>query len=147
MIDQFAPIIPYVGAGGLRLGWSMEQVETVTGPLRDGVPIEKLWIRYTVSDQLWLYFSASTGFLDKIVALPGYGGRRFSLIDTNTAESELHWREPSLVHREDMGFYISPKGAMIHTYNGKVVFIAVFSSQWKAWVQDIKIPDKQKKNS
>ena len=39
MIDQFAPIIPYVGAGGLRLGWTKEQVEKVTGPLGEYVAV------------------------------------------------------------------------------------------------------------
>lgn len=133
--DQFAPIIPYVGAGGLRLGWTKEQVEKVTGPLGDYVAVAQLWRRYTVGDLLWLYFNGPGDGLEKIVTLPGYGGRLFSLIDTNTPVEELSWREPSFTFREDLGFYVSPKGVMIHPVDGKATHITIFANQWKELVE------------
>jgi hypothetical protein len=124
-----------VGAGGLRLGWTQEQVEKVTGPLGEYVAVAQLWRRYTVSDMLWLYFNGPGDGLEKITTLPGYGGRLFSLIDTNTPVDELSWREPSFIHREDLGFYVTPKGAMIHPVDGKATHITVFANQWKELVQ------------
>ena len=135
MADQFAPIIPYVGAGGLRLGWTQKQVETVTGPLGDFVPVAKLWRRYTVGDQLWLYFNGAGDGLEKIVTLPGYGGRLFSLIDTNTPVEELSWREPSLVWNETLKFYTSPKGVLIQPVDGKCTHITVFDRKWQELCQ------------
>ena len=129
--DQFAPIIPYVGAGGLRLGWTQEQVEKVTGPLGDFVPVAKQWRRYTVGDQLWLFFNGPGDGLEKIVTLPGYGGRLFGLIDTHTPVEELSWREPSLVWNETLKFYTSPKGVLIQPVDGKCTHITVFGDQWK----------------
>ena len=134
-VDQFAPIIPYVGAGGLRLGWTQEQVEKVTGPLGEYVPVAKLWRRYTVGDQLWLFFNGPGDGLEKIVTLPGYGGRLFSLIDTNTPVEELSWREPSLVWNETLKFYTSPKGVLIQPVDGKCTHITVFDDRWKELCQ------------
>ena len=138
MIDQFAPIIPYVGAGGLRFGWSMEQVEKVTGPLGEGETVLRTWTRHAVGNQLWLYFY-SDGTLDKIATLPEYGGRLFSLIDTNTAESELLWREPSLIYK-NVGLYVTPKGVMIQPVNGRASHIIIFGERWKDLMQDIHLP-------
>lgn len=135
MIDQFAPIIPYVGAGGLRLGWTQAQVEQVTGPLGDYVPVARLWRRYTVSNLLWLFFNGPGDGLEKIVTLPAYGGRLFGSIDTNTREQDLMKKEPSLVYQETLKLYTTPKGVLIQTENGKAAHITVFSRQWSCLCQ------------
>ena len=69
------------------------------------------------------------------MTLPGYGGRLFSLIDTNTPGEELSWREPSFVWNETLKFYTSPKGVLIQPENGKCTHITVFMDQWKSLCQ------------
>ena len=130
MIDIFAPIIPYVGAGGLRLGWTQEQVERVTGPLGEYKAVARLWRRYTVGDYLWLFFNGPGDGLEKIVTLPGYCGRLFDSIDTLTSERDLVKKEPTLVYREQLKLYTTPKGALIQTVNGRAAHITVFQEKW-----------------
>ena len=135
-INQFAPIESYVGAGGLEFGWTLEQVEQVTGPLGEGVVIEHEWLRYTVEDQLWLYFRRNGScILDKIVTLPGYGGRLFSSLDTSTPVEDLSWREPSLVWNKSLKAYVSEKGVMIKPVDGKCGHIIIFNESWKHFVE------------
>lgn len=135
MIDIFAPIIPYVGAGGLRLGWTQEQVERVTGPLGEYKVVAQLWRRYTVGDYLWLFFNGTEDYLEKIVTLPGYCGRLFDSIDTLTSERDLLRKEPTLVYREKLEFYTTPKGALIQVVKGRAAHITVFHEGWKYFCQ------------
>lgn len=131
MIDKYAPIIPYVGIGGLRLDLTKKEAEEMIGsPLKDGEDFfDGRWSRYTVEDLLHLFFDNRTDRLFKITTLPGYRGKLFEKIGTDTDEADLLRLEPTLEYDDFEEVYVSKeKGVFIETDlpAEKAAWISVF---------------------
>ncbi len=130
MIDIYAPIVPYEGMGGLRLGWNREQIEKAVGePLGDRVEISQQVSRYTVPGVMLLFLNEREDRLVKITTLPGYRGKLFGRIGTETTEDEFQEWEPTLQYDEFSEVFVSEeKGVFIETRlpEAKASWISVF---------------------
>lgn len=131
MIDKYAPIIPYVGIGGLKLDLTKEEAERVIGgPLKEEEEyFDGRWSRYTVENLLHLFFDNRKNRLFKITTLPEYRGKLFEKIGTDTDEADLLRLEPTLVYDDFEEVYVSEeKGVFIETdlQSEKAVWISVF---------------------
>ncbi|MGN0978775.1 MAG: hypothetical protein ACI4PT_00400 [Candidatus Avoscillospira sp.] len=130
MININAPIIPYQGMGGLHLGWSKEQVENVVEkPLCQRMEISQKISRYTIPNKLLLFFNEKEDRLIKITTLPGYQGKLFGKIGTDTTEDEFQFLEPTLQYDEFSEVFVSEeKGVFIETKlpEAKASWISVF---------------------
>ena len=131
MIDKYAPILPFVGIGGLTLDMTKKEAEQKLGhPLGEGEEFfDGRWRRYTAEDLLYLFFDVRTDRLFKITTLSGYKGKLFGKIGTDTDEADLLRLEPTLEYDDFEEVYVSEeKGVFIETevLENKAVWISVF---------------------
>ena len=131
MIDKYAPIIPYVGIGGIRLNSTKAEVEQVLGCPLEGKELlyDGEWSKYTIGNELSLFFVEEDDRLFEIETLPGYQGKLVGKIGTDTDEADLLRLEPTLEYDEFEEIYQSKeKGVIIMTDipAQKAVWIAVY---------------------
>ena len=101
MIDKYAPIIPFVGMGGIRLGATKEDVEEILGEtLKNPImQFDGKRSRYDL-DNLLLFFEEKTGQLIMMTTQAGYKGKLFSRFDVNSTVEELMDYDSSFVFDE-----------------------------------------------
>lgn len=102
MIDKYAPIIPFEGMGGIRLNATKEEVEQIIGEkLRDPIiQLNGARSRYAVQDLLLLFFEEKTKQLIMITTQPGYKGKLFGRIGTDSTVEELMALDGSFMYDE-----------------------------------------------
>ena len=91
MIDKFAPILPFEGLGGIKLGNTKRDVEAMCErSLGEAMMLfDGKWSRYQMGDLIMLFFEEKGGTLIKITALPQYRGTLFGKIGTGFPIREL----------------------------------------------------------
>lgn len=109
MIDKYAPIVPFVGMGGLRLDSTKEEVEEILGEKLKNpeMHFDGTRSRYAVQDVMLLFFEEKTGRLIMIYTQEGYKGKLFGKIGTDSTVEELMRLDPSFVLDEFDELYIS----------------------------------------
>lgn len=116
MIDINAPIIPYEGMGGIKLYSTIKDLkETLTGDNVKATVLNNLWIRYEISDYLYLFFSLLNGKLFKITTLSGYKGLLWGKINVGMKAEEFIKIEPSFRYDDFEEVYECDKGVFIET--------------------------------
>lgn len=115
MTDIYAPIVPYVGAGGFRLNSTRGEVEAKLAGSKFSCEQVDDWVRYTDKETIELSVSKTDDRLFAITTLPGYKGKLFDTIGTDTTEEEFLRLEPSFVYNDFKETYESPKGVIIET--------------------------------
>ena len=130
MIDKFAPIIPFIGMGGIRLNSTKAEVEQVLGErLPEGEVLHNgQYSQYILGNEMSLCFSEVTGRLTEMETLPGYKGKLFGKIGTDTDEKDLIRLEPSLEYNNFEEVFVSKeKGRVIETDlpSHKAVWISI----------------------
>lgn len=117
-MDKYAPIIPFVGMGGIRLNSTKAEVEQILGErLPEGEVLHNGKFRqYILGNEISLCFSEETGRLIEMETLPGYKGKLFGKIGTDTDENDLIRLEPSLEYNDFEEVFVSKeKGLVIET--------------------------------
>lgn len=116
MIDINAPIIPYVGMGGLRLYSKLESMRSILDQenVRSQI-LNDTWIRYDIGDFLELFFHLGNKKLFKITTLDGYKGKLFNMIFVGMKEKEFSKIEPTFIYDEFEEVFESEKGVFIET--------------------------------
>ena len=116
MIDINAPIIPYEGMGGIKLYSTIKDLkETLIGDNVKATVLNNLWIRYEISDYLYLFFSLLNGKLFKITTLSGYKGLLWGKIKVGMKAEEFIKIEPSFRYDDFEEVYECDKGVFIET--------------------------------
>lgn len=117
-IDINAPIIPFVGMGGIKLYATMDDLSDILS--MDGVIMTKMghWIRYQIGDAMYLFFLKKNNKLFKITTLDGYKGKLWGMIGTDTVEKTLLTLDDSFVWDDWDEIWQSPKGVFIEGYDG-----------------------------
>lgn len=132
MIDIYAPVIPYVGAGGLSLGIAKEMVEQELMQQNFSSEVyENDVLLYSDEKTLELCFSLPENLLCRITALSGYKGKLFEKIEMGMPEDEIQRIEPTFVYDDFREVYETPKGAIIETDlpAHTVAWISVFQKE------------------
>ena len=134
MIDKYAPIVPFCGIGGIRLGSTKDEVEAIC-ERELGTPTmlnDGKWSRYRIDDLLILLFEEQNGTLIKITALPEYRGKLFDTVGTDFLLRRLMEMEPSFIFDEfDEICYSEEKGVVIDaaTLDGPAEWISVYAKE------------------
>lgn len=102
MIDKYAPIIPYVGMGGIRLNSTREEVEEILGEKLKNptMQFEGRRSRYDLGDLMLLFFEEETEQLIMMTTQRGYKGKLFGRFDVNSTVEELMDYDSSFVFDE-----------------------------------------------
>lgn len=127
MIDIKAPIIPYEGMGGIKLGSSIKDLKDIlTDSKVKATVLNNLWIRYEISDDLYLFFSLLNGKLFKITTLSGYKGLLWGKIKVGMKAKDFIKIEPSFRYDDFEEVYECDKGVFIETYEDRAMWISVY---------------------
>lgn len=131
MYDKYAPIIPFVGMGGIYLNQTKNEVEKQAGRklIRQEPEPDDAWERYTFDGAMTLFFSSADGRLVLLETQPGYRGRLASGIGTDTDEEQITVLDPTMIYDDFEEFYNSVEhGVQIETNipEHKAVWISVF---------------------
>lgn len=116
MIDINAPIIPYVGIGGIKLYSKCESLENILS--QDNVTsqvLNTIMIRYDIGDFLELFFHSGNSKLFKITTLGEYKGKLFDKIFVGMKEEDFLQIEPNFVYDDFEEVFESEKGVFIET--------------------------------
>lgn len=102
MIDLYAPIVPFVGMGGIRLGATKEAVEEILEEkLQQPImQFDGKRSRYDLGDLMLLFFEEKTGQLIMMTTQAGYKGKLFGRFDVNSTVEELMAYDASFVFDE-----------------------------------------------
>ena len=129
LLDNRAPIIPYIGLGDIKLYSTREELRDLLS--LDGVVsmmITENWIRYDICDTVELFFHLENDKLFRITTLDNYQGRLFEKIGVGTTTEEMLKLESSFIYNEFEEVWESEKGVFIETdaETNKVKWISVY---------------------
>ena len=113
MIDITAPIIPYVGLGGIRLYSTLEDLADILQYDAAPLILHGEWIRYDIHDCIELFFHLRNRKLFRITTLGKYEGKLFDGISVGSTEDDMLRIEPSFVYDEFEEVWETPMGAFI----------------------------------
>lgn len=111
-IDKYAPIIPYVEMGKIKLYSSMSELSNIIADSKENI-LNDLWVRYDVDNVLSLFFHRKNCKLFKITTLAGYCGCLFEKIDVKTFEDDIVLLDDSFEYDDFEEVWESKKGAFI----------------------------------
>jgi len=129
MIDIYAPIIPWVGLGSIKLYESIKNLkELLDQDEIQYVLYGRYMIRYEIKDKIYLFFNLLNGKLFKITALKNYKGLLLNKIKIGMTSKDLLIIEPSFEYEDFEEVYVSKKGIYIETNpeTDKIEWISVF---------------------
>lgn len=129
LFDITAPIVPFVGLGGINLYSTREELcsllsqENVQMMVMNGK-----WIRYDIENSIELFFYLKNDRLFRITTLDNYQGRLFEGIGVGTTEEEMLEIEPSFVYDDFEETWESDKGVFVEmdAETNKVRWISVY---------------------
>ncbi|AIQ62599.1 hypothetical protein PSTEL_05255 [Paenibacillus stellifer] len=129
MVNLDAPILPWVGMGGINLYSHISDSYPLLAS--EGVKaylLGKFLIRYEINDSVDLWFNLINGKLFKITALSKYVGTLFGKIRIGMHINEVLSIEPSFEYDDFEEVYCSSKGIYIETdpVSDTVLWISVF---------------------
>lgn len=129
LLDNIAPIIPYIGLGNIRLYSTKDELVDLL--LLDNVEIKIIndrWIRYDIQNSVELFFHLKNNKLFRITTLENYKGMLFEKIGVGTTTEEMLNVEPSFVFNDFEEVWESDKGVFIETdaETNKVKWISVY---------------------
>lgn len=129
LLDNIAPIIPYIGLGNIRLYSTKDELVDLL--LLDNVEIKIIndrWIRYDIQNSVELFFHLKNNKLFRITTLENYKGMLFEKIGVGTTTEEMLNVEPSFIFNDFEEVWESDKGVFIETdaETNKVKWISVY---------------------
>ncbi len=114
LLDKTAPIIPFVGLGGIKLYATRQELKDLLSlEGAESVIINSHWIRYDVQNTVELFFHLGNDKLFRITTLDNYEGSLFGKIKVGTARNEMLETEPSFVYNDFEEVWESEKGAFV----------------------------------
>ena len=120
LLDNIAPIIPFVGFGDIKLYATRQELKELLS--LDGVEsvvINSNWIRYDIQNTVELFFHLGNHKLFRITTLDNYKGSLFGQIKVGTTRNEMLEMlemleiEPSFVYNDFEEVWESEKGVFI----------------------------------
>lgn len=112
--DEKAPIIPFVGLGGIKLYSTRQKLKDLLAA--KGVKSQILnstWIKYDVQNAIELFFHLRNDKLFKITTLENYKGTLFNQIKVGTPKAQMLKIEPTFVYNDFEEVWETEKGAFI----------------------------------
>lgn len=114
LIQNEAPIIPFVGLGRITLYSTIDELRDVLSLSNSTCCIiNDNWIRYDIQNCIELYFHRENQKLFRITTLDDYRGTLFGTITIGTTEEEMLKAEPSFIYDDFEETWESIKGVFI----------------------------------
>lgn len=129
LLDITAPIVPFVGLGGINLYSTREELSSLLS--QENVQMMVMngkWIRYDIENSIELFFHLKNDRLFRITTLDNYQGKLFEGIGGGTTEDEMLEIEPSFVYDDFEETWESDKGVFVEmdAETNKVRWISVY---------------------
>ncbi len=114
LIQNEAPIIPFVGLGRITLYSTIDELRDILSLSNSTCCIiNGNWIRYDIQNCIELYFHRENQKLFRITTLDDYRGTLFGTITIGTTEEEMLKAEPSFIYDDFEETWESIKGVFI----------------------------------
>lgn len=116
MINLEAPIIPWIGMGGIKLYSHISELKS----LLESEKVEcflynKFLVRYEIKGKIYMFFNLINGKLFKITTLEEYKGLLFDEIYVGQKTEEMLRVDTSFEYDEFEEVYVSDKGVFVET--------------------------------
>lgn len=129
IINLEAPIIPWVGMGGIKLYSHISELKSLIEEEKaEYFMYDKFLVRYEIKGKIYLFFNLLNGKLFKITTLDEYKGLLFNKIFVGQNVEDLLTYDASFEYDEFEEVYVSDKGVFIETdpVTNTVQWISVF---------------------
>lgn len=129
MINLEAPIIPWVGMGGIKLYSHISDLKSLLESENlECFLYDKFLVRYEIKGKIYLFFNLINGKLFKITTLEGYKGLLFDEIYVGQKTEDMLRVDTSFEYDEFEEVYVSDKGVFVETEpeSDTVKWISVF---------------------
>lgn len=116
MINLEAPIIPWIGMGGIKLYSHISELKSLLE--REKVECflyDKFLVRYEIKGKIYLFFNLINGKLFKITTLEEYKGLLFDEIYVGQKTEDMLRVDTSFEYDEFEEIYVSDKGVFVET--------------------------------
>ncbi len=129
MINLEAPIIPWIGMGGIKLYSHISDLKSLLESENlECFLYDKFLVRYEIKGKIYLFFNLINGKLFKITTLEGYKGLLFDEIYVGQKTEDMLRVDTSFEYDEFEEVYVSDKGVFVETEpeSDTVKWISVF---------------------
>ncbi len=116
MINLEAPIIPWIGMGGIKLYSHISDLKSLLESENlECFLYDKFLVRYEIKGKIYLFFNLINGKLFKITTLEGYKGLLFDEIYVGQKTEDMLRVDTSFEYDEFEEIYVSDKGVFVET--------------------------------
>ncbi|WOO38217.1 hypothetical protein R2R35_06865 [Anaerocolumna sp. AGMB13020] len=116
MINLDAPIIPWIGMGGIKLYSHISELKSLLESEKvEYFLYDKFLVRYEIKGKIYLFFNLINGKLFKITTLKEYRGLLFDEIYVGQKTEDMLNVDTSFEYDEFEEVYVSDKGVFIET--------------------------------
>ncbi|PXV84584.1 hypothetical protein C8E03_1267 [Lachnotalea glycerini] len=116
MINLEAPIIPWIGMGGIKLYSHISELKALLQNEKvECFLYDKFLVRYEIKGKIYLFINLINGKLFKITTLEEYKGLLFDEIYVGQKTEDMLSVETSFEYDDFEEVYVSPKGVFVET--------------------------------
>jgi hypothetical protein len=116
MINLEAPIIPWIGMGGIKLYSHISELKSLLESEKvECFLYDKFLVRYEIKGKIYLFFNLINGKLFKITTLEEYKGLLFDEIYVGQKTEDMLRVDTSFEYDEFEEIYVSDKGVFVET--------------------------------
>ncbi|SHN02772.1 hypothetical protein SAMN02746066_04478 [Anaerosporobacter mobilis DSM 15930] len=116
MINLEAPIIPWIGMGGIKLYSHISELKSLLESEKvECFLYDKFLVRYEIKGKIYMFFNLINGKLFKITTLEEYKGLLFDEIYVGQKTEEMLRVDTSFEYDEFEEVYVSDKGVFVET--------------------------------
>lgn len=114
MINLEAPIIPWIGMGGIKLYSHISELKSLLESEKvECFLYDKFLVRYEIKGKIYMFFNLINGKLFKITTLEEYKGLLFDEIYVGQKTEEMLRVDTSFEYDEFEEVYVSDKGVFV----------------------------------
>lgn len=116
MINLEAPIIPWIGMGGIKLYSHISELKSLLESEKvECFLYDKFLVRYEIKGKIYLFYNLINGKLFKITTLEEYKGLLFDEIYVGQKTEDMLRVDTSFEYDEFEEVYVSDKGVFVET--------------------------------
>ena len=132
-IDLDAPIIPWIGLGGIRLYSKVDEIKDILNAPETKKEVSYDDTRYEIENAIYIFVNNYNNKVYKLTATDNYRGTLFEQIKIGMNVNDILKIEPSFEYEDFEEVFISPKGIyMERDLNDIVFWLSVFVKESEA---------------
>ena len=121
-IDLDAPIIPWIGLGGIRLYSKVDEIKDILNAPETKKEVSYDDTRYEIENAIYIFVNNHNNKVYKLTATDNYRGTLFEQIKIGMNVNDILKIEPSFEYEDFEEVFISPKGILVERDLNDIVF-------------------------